>query len=226
MWMHEGGIEIISSRNHIHPVLYNGYALVSYSSGEVVYLNASNGSELWRYSLSSSEELGLPNFEPSVIITKPIISGNFAYFATSNRKIIKLDLKEGKEVWIKTADDIQSMTLHDNSLIVTNNARQIALLSTTDGKVSWTGDLISPKERMSKKPKTVTFLDPFVVKDGNSYTINVIVSNGELYQFTTNDSGRLSEQAVISAIDKNIRYYWISCCSGIIHLILDTKVKF
>ena len=226
MWMHEGGIEIISSRNHIHPVLYNGYALVSYSSGEVVYLNASNGSELWRYSLSSSEELGLPNFEPSVIITKPIISGNFAYFASSNRKIIKLDLKEGKEVWIKTADDIQSMTLHDNSLIVTNNARQIALLSTTDGKVSWTGDLISPKERMSKKPKTVTFLDPFVVKDGNSYTINVIASNGELYQFTTNDSGRLSEQAVISAIDKNIRYYWISCCSGIIHLILDTKVKF
>ena len=226
MWMHEGGIEIISSRNHIHPVLYNGYALVSYSSGEVVYLNASNGSELWRYSLSSSEELGLPNFEPSVIITKPIISGNFAYFATSNRKIIKLDLKEGKEVWIKTADDIQSMTLHDNSLIVTNNARQIALLSTTDGKVSWTGDLISPKERMSKKPKTVTFLDPFVVKDGNSYTINVIASNGELYQFTTNDSGRLSEQAVISAIDKNIRYYWISCCSGNIHLILDTKVKF
>lgn len=226
MWMHEGGIEIISSRNHIYPVLYNGYALVSYSSGEVVYLNASNGSELWRYSLSSSEELGLPNFEPSVIITKPIISGNFAYFATSNRKIIKLDLKEGTEVWIKTADDIQSMTLHDNSLIVTNNARQIALLSTTDGKVSWTGDLISPKERMSKKPKTVTFLDPFVVKDGNSYTINVIVSNGELYQFTTNDSGRLSEQAVISAIDKNIRYYWISCCSGIIHLILDTKVKF
>ncbi len=225
MWMHEGGIEIISSRNHIHPVLYNGYALVSYSSGEVVYLNASNGSELWRYSLSSSEELGLPNFEPSVIITKPIISGNFAYFATSNRKIIKLDLKEGKEVWIKTADDIQSMTLHDNSLIVTNNARQIALLSTTDGKVSWTGDLISPKERMSKKPKTVTFLDPFVVKDGNSYAINVIASNGELYQFTTNDSGRLSEQAVISAIDKNIRYYWISCCSGIIHLILDTKVK-
>lgn len=226
MWMHEGGIEIISSRNHIHPELYNGYALVSYSSGEVVYLNASNGSELWRYSLSSSEELGLPNFEPSVIITKPIISGNFAYFASSNRKIIKLDLKEGKEVWIKTADDIQSMTLHDNSLIVTNNARQIALLSTTDGKVSWTGDLISPKERMSKKPKTVTFLDPFVVKDGNSYTINVIASNGELYQFTTNDSGRLSEQAVISAIDKNIRYYWISCCSGNIHLILDTKVKF
>lgn len=226
MWMHEGGIEIISSRNHIYPVLYNGYALVSYSSGEVVYLNANNGSELWRYNLSSSEELGLPNFEPSVIITKPIINGNFAYFATSNRKIIKLDLKEGKEVWIKTADDIQSMTLHDNNLIVTNNARQIALLSTTDGKVSWTADLISPKERMSKKPRTVTFLDPFVVKDGNNYTVNVIASSGELYQFTTNDSGKLPEKAVISTIDKNIRYYWISCCSGIIHLISDTKVKF
>lgn len=226
MWLHEGGIEIISSRNHIYPVLHNGYALVSYSSGEVVYLNATNGSELWRYNLSNAEDLGLANFEPSVIVTKPIISGNFAYFATSNRKIIKLDLKDGKEIWVKTADDIQSMALHDNNLVVTNNARQIALLSTTDGKVSWTGDLISPKERLSKKPKTVNFLDPFVVKEENRYTVNVIASNGELYQFTTNDSGQLPEGAVISAIDKNIRYYWISCCSGSIHLISDTKVKF
>lgn len=226
MWMHEGGIEIISAKNHIHPVVYNGHALASYSSGEVVYLDANNGSELWRYTLSNSDDLSLPSFEPSVIVTKPIISDNFAYFATSNGKIVKLDLRDGKEIWIKIADDIQSMILHDNNLIVTNNARQIALLSATDGKVSWTANLISPKERMSKKPKTVNFLNPFVVKDGNNYTVNVVASNGELYQFTTNDVGQLSEQAGISLIDKDIRYYWISCCTGVMHLISNTKVKF
>ncbi len=225
IWMHEGGIEIISSKNHINPIIHNGHVLVSYSSGEVVYLNANNGSELWRYSLSSSE-LGLPSFEPSVIITKPIISGDFTYFATSNGKIVKLDLRDGKEVWIKVADDIQSMILHDNNLIVTNNARQIALLSAVNGKVSWTGDLISAKERMSKKPKAINFLDPFVVKNGNDYTVNVIASNGELYQFTTNEFAQLPEKATISLIDKGIRYYWISCCNGTMHMILDTKIVF
>jgi outer membrane protein assembly factor BamB len=226
MWMHEGGIEIISSKNQINPLVHDSHVLVSYSSGEVVYIDANNGSELWRYTLSNFGDLGLPSFEPAVIITKPIISDNFAYFATSNGKIVKLDLRDGKEIWVKIADDIQSMVLHDNNLIVTNNARQIALLSTTDGKVSWTADLISAKERMSKKPKAVSFLNPFVVKDGNNYTVNVVVSNGELYQFSTNDLGQLSEQATISVIDKDIRYYWISCCSGTMHLISNTKVKF
>lgn len=226
VWMHEGGIEIISSKNHIHPIVHNGHVLVSYSSGEVVYLNATNGSELWRYSLSNSELLGLPSFEPSVIITKPIISVDFTYFATSNGKIVKLNLHDGKEIWVKLAEDIQSMVLHDNSLIVTNNARQIALLSAVDGKVNWTGNLISTKERMSKKPKTVSFLDPFVVKNGSNYTVNVIASNGEIYQFTTNNLGQLPEQATISSIDKGIKYYWISCCNGTIHMILDTKIRF
>ncbi len=225
VWMHEGGIEIISSKNQIHPIIHNGKVLVSYSSGEVVYIDATNGSELWRYNLSNSE-LGLPNFEPYVIITKPIISGDFTYFATSNGKIIKLNLNNGQEVWTKIAEDIQSMILHDNNLIITNNARQIALLSVSNGKVQWVGDLISPKERMSKKPKTVSFLNPFVVKNGTIYTINVIASNGELYQFTTNDSGELPKEAHISLVDKNIKYYWISCCNGIIHMILDRKVRF
>jgi len=225
VWMHEGGIEIISSKNLIHPIINNGKVLVSYSSGEVVYIDATNGSELWRYNLSNSE-LGLPNFEPYVIITKPIISGEFTYFATSNGKIIKLNLNNGQEVWTKIAEDIQSMILHDNNLIITNNARQIALLSVTNGAVQWVGDLISPKERMSKKPKTVNFLNPFVVKNGTIYTINVIASNGELYQFTTNDSGELPKEAHISLIDKNIKYYWISCCNGVIHMILDKKVRF
>lgn len=225
VWMHEGGIEIISSKNHIHPVVHNGHVLVSYSSGEVIYLNASNGSELWRYNLSN-HEVGLPSFEPSVIITKPIINGDFVYFATSNGKIVKLSLADGREIWTKRAEDVQTMVLHDGSLVVTTNARQIALLSADDGKVNWTADLISAKERTSKKPKVVSFLDPFVVKNGNSYTLNVIASSGELYQFTTNGAGQLPDQASISLIDKGVRYYWISCCNGTIHLILDTKVKF
>jgi len=226
IWMHEGGLETISSKNHIHPVVHNGRVLVSYSSGEVIYLEANNGAEIWRYSLSNAEDIGLPSFDPSVIITKPIIHDNFTYFATSNGKIIKLDLRDGSEIWTKTADDIQSMVLHDNNLIVTNNARQVAIVAANDGKVEWVGNLISAKERKSKKPKTAIFLDPFVLKDGNNYTLNVLASNGELYKFTNDDAGNLPEHPVISQVEKDLRYYWISCCNGTMHLITNMKVKF
>lgn len=225
-WMNEGGIEIISSKNQIHPMIHNGHVLASYSSGEVLYLNANSGAEVWRYSLSSSGDVGLPSFDPSVVVTNPIFTNNFVYFATSNGKIVKINASNGAEVWVKTADDVQSMVLHDNNLIVTNNARQVAALSAHDGHINWVGNLISAKERSSKKPKTASFLDPFVVKDGANYTINVISSNGELYQFTSDESGHLPSDPHISKIDKNTRYYWVSCCSGGIYLIYDRNVKF
>lgn len=226
LWMHEGGIETISSKNHIAPVIHNGHVLVSYSSGEVLYLNAINGSPVWRYSLFNSEELGAPSFDPSVIVTKPIITGHFVYFATSKGRLVKLDLTNGLEIWARNAYDVQNIVLHDNNLIVTNNARQVAIVSTNDGHIHWVGNLISPKERGSKKPKAVTFLDPFVVKDGDRYILNVIASNGDFYKFTTDDAGVLPDHPVISHVDKKLKYYWISCCNGFMHLISSTKVKF
>ena len=76
---------------------------------------------------------------------------------------------------------------------------------------------------INKSDNWATSADPNVVLTTDP---NVVASNGELYQFTTNDLGQLPDQAVISVIDKDIRYYWISCCNGTIHLISNTKVKF
>lgn len=231
VWMHEGGLEIISSKNHVSPTINNGNVLVSYSSGEVVYLNATKGEELWRYSLTNTIDIGTPSFDPAVIVTAPIIDGNFVYFATSNGKIVKLDLKDGKELWVKNAQDIQSMAMHDQNLIVTNNARQVAILSTSNGRVNWIGNLSSVKERGAKKLKPAFFLKPFVVKNGDNYIVNVISLNGQLYQFKTDDSkkpseGKLSNDPVISNIGKDIKYYWISCCNGAMHLISSKRVSF
>ncbi len=225
-WMHEGGIETISSENQVHPAIHNGNVFASYSSGEVFYLNAIDGSEIWRYNLTNTDDIGLPSFEPAVVVTKPIFAGNVVYFATSNGKIVKLDVAQGKEIWVKTADDVQSMILRDGNLIVTNNARQVALLSSSNGNVFWVGNLISNKDRNSKKPKPALFLDPFVFKDGENYTINVISSVDELYQFQTNELGYLPSEPKIIPIAKNIKYYWISCCNGGMHLISDRTVSF
>lgn len=225
IWMHEGGDETISSKSQVYPIIYDGYIIASYSSGDIVIcLNAKDGSERWRYALSETGTASVPSFNPSVVVTTPIISERYAYFAISNNKILKINLSTGEIVWNRDASDIQSMSLNGNYLFVTNNARQVAAISAIDGKVVWTGNLISKKERSTKKPQPVYFQKPFVSKTANGIALNVIASNGELYQFEANNT--ITSDPIIRKIDKNVRYFWISCCSGKLHLITNYKIIF
>jgi outer membrane protein assembly factor BamB len=227
IWMHEGGIETISSQNNIAPVINNNHALVSYSSGEVIYLDIKSGKEKWIYNLATAEEVGMPSFDPALIVTAPIISGNYAYFATSNSKVLKIHLEDGITAWQKQADDVQSISLFGDNLFITNNARQIAALSTHTGKVKWTGNLISEEERKTKRPQPVIFQTPFVSTiDNNGIAVNVVASNGVLYQFVQDKNCGLPLQPKIVKIEKQVRYQWLSCCTGKLHLITAREIKF
>lgn len=228
VWMYEGGLETISTRNNVHPTIHNGYALASLSSGEVIYLDVATGKQKWRYNLMATSDIASPSFEPSVIVTEPIISGEYAYFATSNGDMIKMDLDNGAPSWVRRAYDVQSMSLVGESLFLTTNARQIAAISAHNGKVSWVGNLISAKERSAKKVNVTLFQAPFVTKanDGKGFVVNVVASNGELYQFKSNATVRLPENPSIIKIENKVRYHWISCCTGRLHLISDTHVRF
>ena len=230
IWMHEGGIETISAANHVHPTIYDDFVLASYSSGEIVYLNTKTGDEKWHYSLANiTAEATLPSFQAAVIITQPIIKDNFAYFASSNGKIIKLDLTNGMPVWVKAADDVLSMSMHENTLLVTNNARQIAAINTNNAKITWVGDLISKSERSKRKPKPTLFQPPFVAKDGDSWAISVVASNGQMYKFIADDMGKLPTSPTILSVSSGrsgILYSWISCCHDKIYLISSRKIVF
>ena len=226
VWMHEGGLEIISTKNHVPPVVYNGHAIVSYSSGEVIYIDVTDGKAKWSYNLYNTTDVGLPSFDPAVIVTNPIIRGEYAYFATSNGKVIKIDLDNGAPAWLKIADDVQSMSLEGDNLFVTNNARQVAAISAHNGKVSWVGNLISIKDRAAKKPSPAAFQNPFVSHTDNGLALNVIASNGELYQFIQDKSGKLPTQPKIIKIEKGVRYYWISCCNENLHLITNYNIRY
>lgn len=226
LWINEGGVEIISMKNHIYPVIYKDHALVSFSSGELLFVDINTGQPKWNYSIANSGDSGLPSFDPSVLVSSPIISENYAYFATSNGQIVKLDLDNGAAAWVKNADDVQSISLLGDNLFITNNARQVAALSTHDGKINWVGDLISIKERNAKRPKPALFQEPFLTKTNIGYAVNVVASNGELYQFETNKWGVLSSSPNIIKIEKNVRYQWICCCSGALRLITNKHIKY
>ena len=227
LWMQEGGLETISSQNHVAPIIHNNHALISYSSGEVIYIDIKSGKEKWVYNLSSANDVGLPSFDPAIIVSTPIISGNYAYIATSNGKVMKLNLDNGIPNWHRQADDVLSLSLFGDNLFITNNARQIAALSINNGKVKWVGNLITEEERNSKRPQPVIFQDPFISEVAKGeIALNVVASNGIMYQFIQQKNAQLPTWPSIIKIDKQVRYQWLSCCSNNIFLITGREIKF
>lgn len=226
IWMIEGGLETIATRNAVAPVLYNGNVLASFSSGEIVFADAKTGAQKWHYNLTTTSDLTSPSFEPALLVTAPIIKENYAYFATSNGDLMKMDLDNGAPSWSRKIYDVQSMSMVGDSLFLTTNARQIAGLNAHNGKISWVGNLISAKERSAKKVKAVAFQTPFVTKEASGFAVNVIAGNGELYRFNTSENGRLPETPEILKVEKKIEYHWISCCSGELYLMTNSHVRF
>ncbi|HJK86385.1 MAG TPA: PQQ-binding-like beta-propeller repeat protein [Candidatus Megaira endosymbiont of Nemacystus decipiens] len=228
IWINQGGIETFTSRNHISPININGSIFASYSSGEVILVDAATGENKWIKSLEDKNySLKLEGLEPAVVISKPVIYNKDMYFATSNGQVFKINLLNGKTVWKKNITDIQSISLSGDNLIITTNARQAAILSSDTGKVKWVADLITQAEKSKRSPKAVVFQDAFVINDHNNVqSLNIIASNGELYQFTVSDEGVLSVVPNVINIPKNATNYWISCCSNKVYFFNKEQVSF
>lgn len=230
LWTHEGSIETISLKQYVAPVIYDGHVLVSYSSGDVAYINVASGDEKWNYHIAKNiYSAGLPSLEPSVLSTDPIIHNGSAYLATSTGRLIKLNLANGRPIWDLDAEDIQSMSKHQDSLFITNNARQLAMIDANNGDILFVGNLISEKERASKRPKAVFFQKPFIQKEDNGVSINVVASNGELYQFVTIDGNVMNLSlwpTNIVKIASGVKYSHISCCQSTINLFTNRKIYY
>lgn len=221
-WSHQGGLQTIATSKHIEPSLFNDKVITSYSTGDIFCLNLSDGKPVWQYKLTGKDNISLPGFVPYTTQTQPIIFDDFMYFASTSGKLIKLYLYTGLPAWDIEAHDIQSMTLHENSLIITNNARQIAVINPGDGNVVWVGNLMSEKDGKKRKHKPANFMPPFVSKNGDTgeYSINVAANNSELYRFKLTN-GTLPIWPEVRPIHKKARFQWFSCCSGYVHFVTD-----
>ncbi len=222
VWQHEGMFETLTSSYHVAPIVQNGRIIVNYNSGQIVALNF-KGETLWSHDISiNQQDMGLPNFETTSILCKPIVSQLNLYIANST-KLIKINLLDGKILWQTKAEDIQSMSLSGNSLFITNNAGQLAAISLDSGKVKFVANL---SQINTKKPKASSFLAPLVSgSSNNNWSLNIISSNGELYNFQRDINGNLGEYPQITKITKKIEYYG-QTIDGKLYLITDRNLIF
>jgi outer membrane protein assembly factor BamB len=223
VWQHEGMIETLTSSYHATPIVQNGRIIINYSTGQIFALDANNGEALWSHDLASNQDsVSSPNFEATSLLCKPVIDNSNIYFANSAGWLIKINIMTGNILWQTKAEDIQSMSLSGNSLFITNNAGQVAAINTNSGKIMFASYLNHQQEG---KAKTATFLAPIIAKTANNWTLNIISNRGELYSFSSNSQGILSDQARITKVSKDIQYYGKTCC-GSTYFTTNRKIIF
>lgn len=221
LWQHEGAFETLSSGNHTAPIVYNNQVIAYYSSGQVLSLNKETGEILWTIDLNNNlQDISLPGFEASVATCTPIINGNDIYIASSNNKLLKVDLQTGSVIWQSAINDIQSMSLSGNTIFITNNARQAAAISAKNGKVKWEADLDTEKNISKLKPALL--FQPFIVKHNGQKTLNIISGDGNLYSFIQEGTS-FNRQATVTPILKHIQYIGNTCCSNM-YIVAGNKL--
>ncbi len=226
IWAHETAPEKIAIKDNVDPVIVGDKILINYSSGEFVALDANSGEEKWRYYLTEIEKSVVnPGLNQEIILTTPLTNKGHAYIATSQGKLVKINLNTGLPTWQIDAEDIQSMKILGNSLYVTTNARQIAAVNMQNGQVKWIGDLISESYKKARKAKPTYFQQAFVSKLAGKNTINVIASNGELYQFVQNEHGGYSSKPKILSIKENVNYQLIDN-TGKLYLVIRNYLRY
>ncbi len=243
-WIHEGGLQNINISSYTHPILFKDNIIVSYTNGDIFCLDLRTGSGKWRYRLVGRDDIGMPEFVPTTVQTQPVLDGDFIYFATSKGKLMKLYIYSGVPIWIRDAHDVQTLSIHEKYLLLTNNARQIAAIDVDSSKVLWVGNLISEEDKAKKKRKTAKFMDAFVTKYNDRFSINVAANNGEFYKFTSGQdviNTEISETEeelgnyqvnsvdfpvwpVIEYLRKEAVYQWFSCCDGSHYVITDKSL--
>ena len=207
----------LSSYNHAGPLVRNNHVLLSDIAGHVYYINLANNKVKWMLNLYNVEEHNNNMIHSISLNHQLFMDGKYIYGATDNY-IVKIAVNSGKIVWRKYVENILSVNMIDNYIFVTSNARQVAAISTKNGKILWDGYLSSQDGRKAnkiKKIQTVQFTSPFLTKD-NQIFLNVIGTNKTLYQFKYNPTTKkLPKEPRILAIPKNIIYYHNCCCTGL-----------
>lgn len=220
-WQHEGATEILSYSNYIEPIIYRQQVIVLYTSGQIAALDARTAEEKWSLDLAHLREISLPDFEPAALVCSPVVRGSDLIIATSKDKLIKVDLLTGLVKWQTSASDVQSMSVYDDNLFITNNAKQVACINLTDGQIQWSANL----EPATKIGKAKAFLPPFISQAGVSWALKVMADSGEIYSFPVSNSNYLPDMAVISKTIKGIKYKGVTA-GGDIFLVTDKKITF
>jgi len=185
-------------RLNARPVVAGDNVFAIDARGEVVAMNATTGSVVWRHRIEASERHDRMSFGGGIAF-----DGGRLYVHTGLNFFVALDAASGSEIW-RSATLVPfhgSPTVADGRVFVSSDDNELLALDTDSGQVLWTYQGIVESARLLTAPSPAVLGDIVVAPFASGELIALRVQNGNpIWQDSLTRAGGLTAMSEINDV--------------------------
>lgn len=174
-WIYDHTVPLLSLRGNSDPVIRAGQVIVGLDNGQVVALNADDGSVIWEQAVSVPE--GRTELERLVDMDGHIsVVATEVYAAAYQGNLAALSLDSGQQIWSREVSSWQGVRARRTQLFLTDADSNVWSFDRRNGSSLWKQDLL-----LNRNVSTPAILGEHVlVGDFEGYLHALDAENGNL----------------------------------------------
>jgi len=139
LWTFRGVPERTSIISSPSPAVEGGVVVVPYPSGDLVAVQADNGTPLWTESLARTRSVSsLASLSDAA---RPAIDSGVVYAVGHAGRLIATQVKTGERLWSLNVPGTQAPVIAGDNLFVVDTSGQLQAITRSEGKVVWAAKL-------------------------------------------------------------------------------------
>ena len=181
-----------------NPIVYENKWLISFNSlGSVVINDLFDGKKLFEFELNFDDLEENKNYKNNVI-NQTILNKNSLYILINNNYVVNYNIEKKSIIWKAKIATIQKITLCGNAIIAVTGSSKALALSSNNGDVIWSKDLL-PENRVNKK--NITIATPPIVAAGDIF----VATNDCIYKLSI-DNGEILNKYPLNSYERTVEF--------------------
>lgn len=146
LWTFRGIPETAGVLTSASPAVLGNIVVAAYSSGEIVALDAKNGTEKWLDNVAGgSRRAAISGLND--ISAHPVIDSGQVYATGVGGRMIAVDVRSGRRLWEANAGSLYTPAVSGNAIFMSDLDGRLLALSKKDGTLLWVTELPKSKKR-------------------------------------------------------------------------------
>ncbi len=150
-WVQSGVLRSTAIFGSATPVIYKDAIAVSYSSGEIYFINKKTGEVLWSQDLNLNKATN-SDFYLNDIDATPVVNDAVLYSIGNGGLMMAIATKDGHYLWKKEIAGISDFWIAGDFIFVINNDNKLVAIHKKTGGIKWISQL--PNFKNAKKSET------------------------------------------------------------------------
>ena len=136
LWTHDHPVPVLTYRTTAAPVLTDNQVIAAFDNGQIISLNAGDGSLGWEVRVSQPK--GRTDLERIVDIDgMPILNGAFVYAAAYQGSVVAIARGTGRVLWSQDASTYLRLAVGGGNVYVVTEDDSVIAYNAATGSVTW-----------------------------------------------------------------------------------------